>query len=117
VDLVRDMLDTKVVDRNGRELGRVDSVVLVIPDGGLPRVSAIEIGPAVLARRLSSRLGRWVEGLEHAFGVDEGRPLRIPLDRVIAIDDAIKVDMTFSESPTSTIELFLRQWIRRLPGS
>ena len=28
MDLVRDMLDKKVVDRNGREMGRVDSIVL-----------------------------------------------------------------------------------------
>jgi len=116
VDLVRDLLDKKVIDRNGRELGRVDSIVLALSERGLPRVIAIEIGPAVLARRISPWLGRWVEGLEHAFGVDEGRPLRVPLGRVTAINDAVRVDMVFSESPTSTIELRLRRWIRRVPG-
>ena len=62
MDLVRDLLDKKVVDRNGREIGRVDSVVLENGRHGPVRVSAIEIGPAVLAYRPvppSTTTARW----------------------------------------------------------
>jgi sporulation protein YlmC with PRC-barrel domain len=37
MDLVRDLLDKKVVDRNGREMGRVDGIVISIRAGAAPR--------------------------------------------------------------------------------
>jgi sporulation protein YlmC with PRC-barrel domain len=116
VDLVRDLLDKKVVDRNGREMGRVDSVILDTTDGML-RVVAIELGPAVLARRLHVMLGRWAESLEHAFGVDAGRPLRIPMTTVLHINDSVRVDLAYGETPAATIEQRLRRWVRNIPGS
>jgi sporulation protein YlmC with PRC-barrel domain len=64
MDLVRDLLDEKVVDRHGREMGRVDDITLEIRDGAPPLVSAIELGPSVIARRLHPALGRWVTALE-----------------------------------------------------
>jgi sporulation protein YlmC with PRC-barrel domain len=115
MDLVRDLLDKKVVDRNGREVGRVDSIVLAVRDGQVPRVIAIEIGPAVLAARVWPALGRWVEGLEHALGVDAGRPTRIPFSAVLAVHDSVQVDMAFGELPASTIERRLRRWLSAIP--
>ena len=35
MDLVRDLLDKLVVDRNGREMGRVDGIVLDHRDGSM----------------------------------------------------------------------------------
>jgi hypothetical protein len=116
VDLVRDIGDKLVVDVHGREIGRVDRVLLEMrPDG--PRVVALEIGPAVLASRLSTRLGRWTAGVEHALGIDEGRPLRIPIGDVIAIDSHIRVNRAFAETPAAVVEERLRGWLPRLPGA
>jgi hypothetical protein len=117
MDLVHDLLDKPVLDRNGREMGRVDSVVLTVSDGEPPRVSAFEIGPAVLARRLSPRLGRWLEALEHAFAIDAGRPLRIPAGAVLGIHDHVSVDRAFGETAAATVEQRLRRWVGSLPGS
>ena len=114
--LIRNLLDKKVVDRNGREMGRVDSIVLVLGVGA-PRVTAIELGPAVLARRIHPILGRWIEGLEHAFGFDAGRPLRIPFDQIRGLGDPVRVDLTFGETAAATVEHWLRRWIRFIPGS
>jgi len=116
VDLIRDLLDKKVVDRNGREMGRVDSIVLVL-ENGAPRVIAIELGPAVLARRIHPILGQWIEGVEHAFGFEAGRPVRIPLDHVRDFKDPVRVDLTFGETGAATVEHALRRWIRAIPGS
>lgn len=49
--LVRDLLEKGIVDRQGREIGRADSVVLALGRGA-PRVARIEVGPAVLAERM-----------------------------------------------------------------
>jgi hypothetical protein len=117
VDVIRDLLDTKVVDRNGREMGRVDSVVVEIRRGAPPRLAAIELGPAVLASRVHPILGRWVAALELAFGVAEGRPVRIAVGDILDIDDHVKVDLTVGETAAATVEQRLRAWVSSIPGS
>lgn len=117
MDLVRDVLDKEMVDRNGREMGRVDGVVLVVRKGAPPRVAAFEVGPAALAHRVCPLFGRWVAALEHGFGVDEGRPLRIPFRDVLNITDHVKVDRAFGETAAATIEQRLRRWVSSIPRS
>jgi hypothetical protein len=116
VDLVRDISDKLVLDRNGREIGRVDRVLLELgPDG--PRVLALEIGPSVFAARLSSTLGRWVAGAERALGFDQGRPLRIAVHDVISTLPHIRVNLSFADTPAATVEAALRRRLPRLPGA
>jgi hypothetical protein len=116
VDLVRDISDRQVLDRDGREIGRVDRVLLEDrPDG--VRVVAIAIGPAVFAARLSSTLGRWIAGLERALGIDQGRPLRIAIEDVIATDPHVRVNLSFADTPAATVEAALRRRLPRLPGA
>jgi sporulation protein YlmC with PRC-barrel domain len=117
VDLAHDLLDKKVIDRNGRDMGRVDSIVLEIRDGASPRIAAIEIGPAVLAQRLHPVLGRWIAALEHGLGVDEGRPVRIPYSAILDIQDHVKVDLAFGDTAAATVEQRLRRWVGSLPLS
>ena len=117
MDLVRDLLDKKVVDRNGREMGRVDRLVVELREGSPPRIVALEIGPAVLASRIAPAFGRWVEALEHASGVDANRPFRVPFTAVIDAQDNVKVDLAVGETPVGAVEQKLRRWISALPFS
>ena len=117
MDLVRDLLDKKVVDRNGREMGRVDALVAHVRQRTPPRVVALEIGPAVLAYRVRPLLGRWVAALEHALGVDPGRPLRIDFRHVLNVHDHVKVDLAFGETSAATVEQRLRRWVSAIPRS
>ncbi len=117
MDLIRDILDNKVVDRNGRDVGRVDGMVLHAVDGQPPRLAAIEIGPSVLGHRIHPLLGRCVAGLEHALGIDEGRPLRIPFRTVLDVNNHVKVDLAVGETSAATLEKRLRRWVAALPWS
>lgn len=117
MDLIRDLLDMAVVDRNGREMGRVDSVVIEMRPGAPPRVTAIEIGPAVLAYRVRPILGSVVARLEHVLGIAEERPIRIPIGQILDIGDRVKVDCAAGETGALTMEKRLRAWIRAIPGS
>ena len=117
MDLVRDLLDEKVVDRNGREMGRVDSIVLRIRDGQPPAVAALELGPAVLASRIKPIFGRCISGLERALGVEEGRPLRIPFGKLLDSRDYVKVDLAFGETVAAALEQRLRRWVSAIPRS
>jgi hypothetical protein len=117
MDLVRDVLDKAVVDRQERELGRVDGIVLSILPGEPPRVAAIEIGPAVLAWRVRPFLGRAVAALEFLFAVDKGRPERIEFGGVLDVSDAIKVDREWPDTSATLVERRLRRWVGRIPGA
>ena len=117
MDLVRDLLDKAVIDRQEREIGRADTIVLEVSPGQPPRVTAIDVSPSVLANRIHPFFGRLVAGIEHVLRVDAGRPLRIPFDEAIDVSDAIKVSRIWSETPAATLEQRLRRWIAGIPGS
>jgi hypothetical protein len=117
MDLIRDVLDKKAVDRNGRELGRIDGITLLVRDGSPPQVATLEIGPAVLAGRVWPALRRWAEALEHALGIDEGRPVRLSVDQVLNINDHVKLNVAFGETPAAALEQRLRRWVGAIPGS
>ena len=114
LDLVRDVLDKAAVDRNGREMGRVDGIAIEARAGGPPRVAALEIGPSVLAYRLWPALARWVEAVERAWGVDDERPVRITTADILRVELAITVDLAIGQTGAENIELRMRRWVRRI---
>jgi sporulation protein YlmC with PRC-barrel domain len=113
---VRDLLDKKVVDRDGREIGRVDGVIVEIGGGRAPYVTAIEIGAAVLAGRVCPLLGRVASAIERVLGIDEGRPIRIPYGAILDITDQIRVDVSAGDTPAVALEHELRNLFSSLPG-
>ena len=115
MDLVRDVLDKRVVDRNGREMGRVDAVLLEFSDGA-PRVTTLLIGPAALGSRLHPALGRLVNALERRLGVDRDRPVMIGVEDVEDIDRRVRLKLSIGQTAAGAIEQLLRRWIVRLPG-
>jgi sporulation protein YlmC with PRC-barrel domain len=117
VDLVRDLLDKPVMDRDGRDMGRVDSVIVSLRDGRAPRVAAIEIGPSVLARRLWPPLGRWVAALEAAIGYEAARQVVVPVSRILEVKDRVRVDVRASETSALAVDERVRRWLRHIPGA
>ena len=116
MDLVRDVLDKRVVDRNGRDIGRADRIVLQIRPGQPPRIGAIEVGPSALGHRVARTVGCFAEAFECALGIREGRPLRI---RVADIDigTSLRVSLAVGETVANALEQRLRRWVSALPRS
>ncbi|MDO8681557.1 MAG: hypothetical protein Q7R30_23830 [Acidobacteriota bacterium] len=117
LDLVRDVLDKRVIDRDGRAMGRVDGIALEQRAGQPPRVSALLVGPSALGHRLSPALGRWIKSIEHALGIAEGRPARIAFTHVLESEPDVKVDLAVSDTAVDVVEQKLRGWIVALTGS
>jgi sporulation protein YlmC with PRC-barrel domain len=117
VELVRDLLDKLVVDRNGREMGRVDGIIAEHADGMAPRISALAIGPSVLGGRLHPAAGRFIAGLEQAFGVADGRPVRTAFSDVTEVGAVVKVDLVAGETGAGNVERRLRAWIEKIAGA
>jgi sporulation protein YlmC with PRC-barrel domain len=117
VNVVRDLFDKRVVDRNGREMGRSDGVVLEPREGEPPRLAAVLIGPSALGYRLHPAIGRWVTAIEYAFGLADGRPVRIDFADITEIDRDVKCDLVVSQTAADRVEEQLRAWVSKVPGA
>ena len=117
MELVNELLDQQVIDRNGRELGRVDSIVLEMRDDGPPIVAAIEIGLVTIARRLHPFLGRCASAFEVIAGVEAERPVRVPFSKIIDLEPDVRLDLTSSELATLALDQKARAIVSALPGA
>ena len=118
MQLVRDILDCQVIDRRRLRVGKVDGIVLVVDDGGQPRVGAIEIGAVTLARRIHPAFGSWVRRATRGLGVGPGDPLRVPVAKVRRDGINLRADIDRDETPAFAWERWLRDHvIGRIPGS
>jgi len=117
MNLVRDMLDQLVIDRNGHPMGRVDAVVLDVRNGLPPRVLSLAIGPVALGERLHPTIGRWVAAIEAAFGIAAGRPVEISASAAQIADNGVHVDIAIGDTAAAIVEQRIRGWLGRLPGA
>jgi hypothetical protein len=118
LDLAHDVLDAQLIDREKRKIGRVDSLVLVLPDDGPPRVATILFGGPVRARRI----GRWTTLVSRALRavgrVRHEGVTRIPFDAVRCIGDTIQVDVDGEALEAKHVEDWLADHVvRHIPGS
>lgn len=109
MDLVRDVLDKSVVDRQGQPMGRVDDVVLRVNDGAPPEVVGLDIGPVVVAARLARRMGAWAAALERTARLPSGRPVRIGVAMVARVAEHVQLTLDASETAAGAVEARLRR--------
>jgi hypothetical protein len=118
MDLIRDVLDKQLRDRNMQNMGKVDGIVLELRDNAPPRVAYLEVGPPVVARRLGERFSAWIARIDRRFGDGRGIAYRIPwsLVRPGIVDLEVNVDV--EETPAYAFERWLRRTIVcRIPGA
>ena len=115
MDVVADLLDAQLLDRQGREMGRVDGIEIEARSGRPPRLTMVLVGPSVLGSRLHPAIGRWIGALGNALGLGEGRPLRIAVGTLDPEDD-LKTEFSLATSAAGNVERWLRGWVRHLPG-
>lgn len=109
--LARDLLDSQLVDVNGRPFGKADGVVLEVPAHGPPRVVALETGAATrlarLPRWLTRPFGRWTARADTT---------RILLADVLAVGREVRVRADATRTPAWRVEARLARWLSRIPG-
>jgi hypothetical protein len=117
MDLIRDVLDKQIVDRAGDRLGKVDGLVVTLTEGEAPRVSAIEVGPVTLARRISPRLASLVQRLLRVCHAGPGIT-RFDTAQVLQLNIEVRLDVVADDTPAREVEHWLREHVvRRFPGS
>ena len=119
MELIRDILDKQVVDRNETKIGKVDGIVLEVREGKPPRVVAVELGAVALAHRLGPRLGRLASALAVAMSGEEHRdPHRIDWRLVRDIGVDLEFDIDVKQTRIFAWQDWLaRHVIGRIPGA
>lgn len=98
--LVRDLLDNQLVDRDKRKLGKIDGIAIHAAHGKQPRVTHLESGALILARRLGPRWERVAAFMTRHFGVRKNPVFRVPWSKVTntGIDIHIDIDGVNSDA-------------------
>lgn len=114
--LVRELLDNQLVDRDKRNIGRIDGIAIHVAHGTRPRVTYLESGNLVLARRLGRRCERFVAFFTRHFGVRKNPIFRVPWNKVTQAGIDVHIDIDGVKSDAFTWEHWLDdRLIGRLP--
>lgn len=117
MDLVRDVMDQKLLDREDCEMGRVDGLVMQFGESSQPRITHIQIGGTTPWMRLHPAFARLSARLAGMWGPKRKEPVRIPWSRVISVGRDIKLDVRVRETGAIDWEIWIaRHIIERIPG-
>ncbi|HEX8169410.1 MAG TPA: hypothetical protein VF824_02590 [Thermoanaerobaculia bacterium] len=118
IELARDVLDQQLVDRNGRNAGKVDGIAFEWTAGEPPRVVYLDAGTDILARRLSPRLERLLQRVRRLFRRDDPTPFQIEWSRVMHVGLAVEIDIdSATEAPEHVERWLAKHVIGRIPGA
>jgi hypothetical protein len=116
--LVRDVLDSQMVDRKQRQSGKVDGIVAELREDGRLVITAVENGLPEAVRRVSPRVGDWIAALGRRWGVRGGEVYRVPFDRIRHTGIDVRVNIDAATTPLLAWEIWVRDHlVRRIPGS
>lgn len=117
MDLVRDVMDKALIDREECEMGRVDGLVMELGEHSQPRITDIEIGGSALWSRLHPALTRFAAKVARKWGPKRTASVRIPWSRVVTAGKDIKLDVEAKETGAIDWEIWVaRHVIERIPG-
>ncbi|MER8972943.1 MULTISPECIES: hypothetical protein [unclassified Mesorhizobium] len=119
MELLRDILDKQVVDREQVKIGKVDGLVAELRPGEPPKIVAVELGSITLGRRLGERPGRWMARVAARLGGKRhAEPHRIAWNKVRDIGVDIEFDIDVRETAIFDWQDWLRDHvIGRIPGA
>ena len=118
MDLVRDVMDKKLLDREACPLGRVDGLVMEIGERSQPRITHIQIGGQTLWMRLHPRFARLAMRLAGMWGPKRKGPVMIPWSLVTTVGQDIRLDVKARETGALDWEIWIaRHIVERIPGS
>ena len=118
MNLIRDVLDQQIIDREGHKAGKVDGIALEIRSDGPPRVACIDAGIDVLARRFSTRIERLVQKIHRRFQGEHRKPFQVPWQKVDRVAISAHLDVDCSEYSSSRVEKWLSDHIiGKIPGN
>jgi hypothetical protein len=117
MNLVRDVLDKKLIDREDCDMGRVSGLIMHVSESAPPRLTYILVGGPTLWMRIHPFFGRISERLGKAWGPGRKDPVKIPWSRVDTVGREVKLDVQAKETGALDWEIWVAEHIiERIPG-
>ena len=117
MNLIRDVFDKKLIDREDCPMGRVSGLVMHVSETAPPRITHILIGGPTLWMRVHPAFGRLSNALARLWGPRRAEPIRIPWARVETIGRDVKLDVKAKETGALDWEIWIaKHIIERIPG-
>jgi hypothetical protein len=117
-NIVREVLDQLLVDRNGREFGRVDGIIVHLRRDKPPRLGEIEIGTFTALRRVSVKLAEWLQRCAERWSPVPLDSVRLPFEDIRR--KGINIEVTIDSEADERLlrgEKWLREHVmKKLPG-
>ncbi|MHB8618313.1 MAG: hypothetical protein ACYDAG_01875 [Chloroflexota bacterium] len=122
MDLGKHVLDKSLLDREGYRAGKVDDLLLDIPEGSQadlrePLVVAVVTGPTSLSRRAAAPMRVLACWLYRLAGIRDPRPVEIAWSHVTSIDVAVHLDLGRTELGLDRLRDAVSRLIERIPGA
>jgi hypothetical protein len=119
MQLGKHVLDKSLLDARGKRAGKVDDLLLMLPDdGGRPVVEAILTGPLALAEESPAWLRRPAALVYRLLGLAHPRPRRVRWQDVTTIDVAVHLGCERDAAGLNPLgEAVARRFIDRIPGA
>ena len=122
MELGKRVVDKELLDRNGRRIGKVDDLLIELPNEAEgshpPHVAAIVTGPMGLSRNLPHWWGWLARRVYRLLGVPDPEPIAIPWDTVDHIDVTVHVGVDrYFIGATRVAEAASRGYVTRVPGA
>ena len=117
MDLIRDVLDKKLIDREECDMGRASGLIMQLGENTQPRITHVLIGGPSLWARIHPSLGKLSSKLARAWGPKRTEPVTIPWSKVETVGKQIKLDVKAKDTGALDWELWVaRNIIERIPG-
>lgn len=117
MNIVRDVLDKKILDCNNAEVGRVDGVLFELDEGSQPRMVRLEIGGEILAARVAGWLVPITRWLRTAWGPKRDPIVGIDWAHVTRMERDLHLDIRADDTQALAWEHWLSEkFIQRIPG-
>ena len=117
IHLVRDVLDKKLIDSEKCEVGRVDGIVIQIPERGQPRAVRLEIGGEILAARAAKWLVKPTRWLAEHVGPRRSAVIGIEWKHVKRMGRDLHLDIQADDTEALAWEHWLAEkFISKIPG-
>lgn len=126
MDLGKQIVDRGLLDRDSRHAGKVDDLVLELPDESLtarsdcpgPEVVALLSGPTAMSQNMTRPMQRLVHVLYRLIGLTDPHPSEVPWTSVASIDVVVHLAVDRKETGWSRVgDAVNRRFIERLPGA
>lgn len=117
IRLVRDVLDKKLIDAQQCEMGRVDGIILEVPQGRQPRLVRLEMGGEILAARVGKWAVRPTRWLAAHFGPRRKAIIKIDWSKVKRMGRDLHLDIRADETEALAWEHWMADhFAKKIPG-